>query len=252
MEINNPLAVRFEESLISMGFSNTPDKVRSFLQYYDILQEWNSRINLISPNTVDDIFERHFLDSIAVSLLNKIGLYDLQTKPIDVLDIGAGAGFPSLPLKIIYPEWRLTLLDATTKKIDFLKVVSNDLSLTNVNFISNRAETVAHMELYRSRFDLIVARAVADLKILVELMLPFCKVGGSIIAMKGDKAEEEIENALHAIDILGGGNLKLVDCTEHYPFLKGSLVFINKVAETPENYPRRPGIPYKRPLTGLS
>ena len=252
MKIDNPLSVRFEESLIAMGFTNTSATTKIFLRYHDLLQEWNSRINLISSNTVDDILERHFLDSISIVLINRIGLYDLDTNLINVLDIGTGAGFPGVPLKIIYPEWKLTLLDSTVKKMDFLNVVSNDLSLTNVNFISDRAETIGHMESYRSKFDLVVARAVADLKILVEYMLPFCKIGGSIIAMKGDKAEEEIENALYAIDLLGGGDLKLVDCTKYYPFLKGSLIFISKVAETPENYPRRAGIPYKRPLTDLS
>ena len=252
MKNNNPLTIRFEEFLIDMGFANTSKTTKIFLRYHDLLQEWNSRINLISPNTAADIFERHFLDSISIALINRIGLHDLDTNLINVLDVGTGAGFPGLPLKIIYPEWKLTLLDSTVKKMDFLKVVSNDLSLTNVNFISDRAETVAHMEPYRSKFDLVVARAVADLKILAEFMLPFCKMGGSIIAMKGDKAEEEIENALYAIDLLGGGDLKLVDCAKYHPFLKGSLVFITKVAETPENYPRRAGIPYKRPLTDLS
>ena len=252
MENNNPLSIRFEEFLIDMGFANTSETTEIFLRYHDLLREWNSRINLISPNTADDIFERHFLDSISIALVNRIGLHDLDTNLINVLDIGTGAGFPGLPLKIIYPEWKLTLLDSTVKKIDFLKVVSSDLALTNVNFISDRAETVAHMESYRSKFDLVVARAVADLKILAEFMLPFCKMGGSIIAMKGDKAEEEIENALYAIDLLGGGDLKLIDCTKYHPFLKGSLVFISKIAETPENYPRRAGVPYKRPLTDLS
>jgi 16S rRNA (guanine527-N7)-methyltransferase len=251
MEINNSLMNHFEESLLTMGFANRLNSIEEFLQYRDLLQQWNSKINLISSTTMNDILGRHFLDSLSITLINKIGLYDLTTEPLSILDVGTGAGFPGIPMKIMYPKLELTLLDTTIKKIDFLKTVCKDLTFSNVNFISDRAESAAHLKPYRAGFDLVVARAVADLKILVELMLPFCKAGGALVAMKGAKAEEEISDASYAIALLGGGEVELIKCSDHYPFLKGSLVFIRKIGITPNNYPRKIGIPNKRPLSNL-
>ena len=252
METNNLIRIQFEESVKFMGFNNTSDLIEDFSEYHRLILEWNSKINLISSNSVDDIFERHFLDSLSVHLVNTIFKGNSNMDFMKVLDVGTGAGLPGIPLKIVMPKLKLTLLDATSKKIDFLKIVCSELLLSNVDFILDRAERAAHLKPYRGDFDLVVSRAVADLKILVEFMIPFCKTGGLIVAMKGEKAEQEVKEALPAIRALGGDNVEIIDSSSHHPFLKGRLVVIRKVAETPSNYPRRVGIPHKRPLTGLS
>ena len=252
METNNSIKIQFEESVKFMGFNNTAYFIEDFSEYQRLILEWNSKINLISPNAVDNIFERHFLDSLSVNLVNTIFKGNSNMDFMKLLDVGTGAGLPGIPLKIVIPKLKLTLLDATSKKIDFLKIVCSELLLSNVDLVLDRAESAAHLKPYRGNFDLVVSRAVADLKILVEFMIPFCKTGGVIVAMKGKKAEQEVREALPAIRALGGDNVEIIDSSAHYPFLKGKLVIIRKVTETPSNYPRRVGIPYKRPLTGLS
>ena len=252
MKITDPSMLDFNESLKLMGFGDVSNISKSFLDYHNLILEWNSKINLISSNTVDSILERHFLDSMSVHLVDSLLNFDLMEDAIDVLDLGTGAGLPGVPLKISHPNWKLTLLDSTSKKIDFLQELCSKLTLKHVNFISDRAENAAHLQAYREKFDLVISRAVADLKVLVELMLPFCKMGGAVVAMKGGKAEQEIKMALNAINVLGGGDVQLVQTSDYQTFFKGSLVVIRKIAVTPENYPRRVGIPHKRPITDLS
>jgi 16S rRNA (guanine527-N7)-methyltransferase len=162
--------------------------------------------------------------------------------------VGSGAGFPGLPLKILYPDLELTLVESIGKKAGFLKAVTAALGLNDVLVQGERAELLGHMDAHRGRYDWAVARAVASLSVLAEYLLPFCRVGGRVIAMKGKRAAEEIDSALAAVEVLGGDQPAL-----HPVQLPGAddthyLVVINKVAETPLSYPRRPGLPAKHPL----
>jgi len=205
--------------------------------YLAELIEWNKKFNLTAITGPDEIRKRHFEDSLAL-----LSHFSRFTSHCSLIDIGTGAGFPGLPLKIACPEIKLTLVEATKKKIEFLKHIVNVLGLEGVEIIWGRAEDIVKDK--REQFDLAVARAVAELRVLVELCLPFVKVGGLFIAYKGAKAKEEIKAATNAIKILGGEE----------PIRRGgsgsevSLIIIKKVTKTPPKYPRRPGVAKKRPL----
>lgn len=204
------------------------------IRYIEEIVEWNKKFNLTGLKTFDDIKPKLYDDS-----LNIAKVIDLSKK-IKVIDIGCGAGFPGIPLKIEHPDIELILIDSIAKKIEFVKHIIKTLDLKDTQAVCGRAEDVAKDR--REQFDLAVSRAVAKLNVLCEYCLPFVKIGGTFVAQKGPDIEEELKAAGHAIDVLGG-RLK-----EKIEVPSGWLVVIEKIKSTPKNYPRKSGTPSKRPL----
>ena len=224
-----------------MGLCLTSRQVEQFQRYYEELVRWNRRVNLTTIVEYEEVQVKHFLDSLTVAPL----IADTSGR---LLDVGTGAGFPGVPLKIAFPRIALTLVESIKKKAAFLSHLVDCLGLDGVEVIAGRAETLAHDERYREGYDVAVSRGVADLAVLAELTLPFCVVGGVAIAMKKGKIEAEVMAADNAIHTLGG---RLRE--ERRVELKGLgedrvLVVVDKVSPTPDRYPRRPGMPKKRPL----
>lgn len=218
-------------------------QLEQFRHYLQLLQEWNERLNLTAIRSAPEIELRHFLDSLSVATATG----DLNGKQL--VDVGTGAGFPGLPLKILYPQLRLTLVESVQKKARFLEAVVAALELREVAIIPERAETIGHLPGHRRQYDWAVARAVAALPVLVEYLLPLCRTGGYALAQKGEGASGEVKAARRAIQLLGGGEPEL-----HPIQLPGRdethyLVLIPKVAESPAAYPRSAGRPAKKPLS---
>ncbi len=219
-----------------------------FERYYRLLKSASSRISLTAVTGYEAVQQRHFLESLA--LLPALRQVDLLApgRQERVLDLGAGAGLPGLPLKIAAPDLSLTLLEATARKAAFLREVVSELALEQVEVLAGRAEEVARQSDRRQAYELVVARAVAPLPTLLELALPFLRIGGVLAAPKGSGAPQEVTRSERALGLLGGKLLSVaplaVPGAPHQPW----LVLVRKVAPTPEVYPRRPGIPAKRPL----
>lgn len=212
-------------------------------RYLELLQEWSARINLVSDASADVVRSRHIMESLALGAA--LRERELLRPDSLVADVGAGAGFPGLPLKVAWPGIRLTLIEATRKKAAFLSAVVQALGLDDVTVLAERAETVAHDPAHRERYDLVVARAVAPLPALLEFTLPFARVGGRVVTPKGSRAEEEVRAARRALDVLGG---RAFVFPFHVPGPEQRLVVIAKLRPTPEQYPRRPGVPVRSPL----
>ena len=227
----------------------TAGQLRAFQLYYQELIAWNSRFNLTAITDRERVQVEHFLDSLSCVLADP-QLPTLLSSPIRVMDVGSGAGFPGLPLKIVYPRVRLTLLEATSKRTTFLEHIVGCLKLRKVEVVKGRAEEVARLPEHREQYDLVLSRAVARLAVLVEYMVPFCRVGGMCVAQKGAEVQGEVKDADHAIAVLGG-QMRGIEMVE-LPGLRNprSLLTIEKVSPTPERYPRRPGVPARRPLRG--
>jgi 16S rRNA (guanine527-N7)-methyltransferase len=224
------------------GLSLSDEQVRMFSHYQEILVEWNQKINLTAITDPQEIAVKHFIDSLSC--------LDAEVFPIgcSVIDVGTGAGFPGLPLKIYRPDIQLCLVDSLQKRIKFLQTVIKDLEIKNVEIHHLRAEEAGRLKGCRARFDVAVSRAVARLGVLCELCLPLVRVGGYFVAMKGAKFREEISEAEIAVKIMGGRIRQVKEVS--LPGLDDvrAVIFIEKEKSTPEKYPRRPGIPEKNPL----
>ena len=227
-----------------LGISLNSAQLDKFCLYYRELVCRNSTMNLTTVTGWDDVVEMHFLDSLSVA-----GALPSETRAArNFIDIGAGAGFPGIPMKIAFPELCGTLVDATARKVEFLRDMVAALELTDMGVRHSRAETQAHCESVREGFDLALARAVAPMPVLAELTLPFCKVGGLVALHKTAAAADEIAAAHRAIETMGGVIRDIIRTGGDNKV----LVVIDKIRSTPANYPRRPGIPSKRPLLGLA
>ncbi len=219
----------------------TPAQLDQFSRYADLLIDWNLRFNLTSIVDLHDIVIKHFLDSLST-------LRSIPPGPIKLIDVGAGAGLPGLPIKLVRPEVSLALLEATRKKCDFLKAVIDDLHLSDVKVVNARAEEAGRMEEHREQYDIAVARAVADLPVLIEYLLPFVKIGGFAVAQKSREAEDEFERADTAILLLGGLGSEIIRVKVPGLNEERTLILVEKITATSDEYPRRTGVPSKKPL----
>jgi 16S rRNA (guanine527-N7)-methyltransferase len=225
-----------------LGLHLTRSQLSALSLYERELVDWNTRFNLTAIRDPHEIHIKHFLDSLTC-------LMAIRESPIEQLvDIGTGAGFPGIPIRIIYPKMRLTLVESVGKKAEFCRHVVNILELQGVEVVQERAETLGQNPSYRERFDWAVARAVAILPVLAEYLLPLVRVGGSMLAMKGENGPAEAHSAERAMRVLGGHLRQLIPVTLPGVAEERYLVVIDKVAATPNGYPRNVGVPAKRPL----
>lgn len=228
-----------------LGISLTTQQTEQFHVYYQQLLAWNDKVNLTSITEYEDVQTRHFVDSL--SIVPVLIEERRSGSGFSLIDVGTGAGFPGIPLKIALPGIRVVLLESVGKKTAFLKYMLETLGLSDTEVVTGRAEDVARKVEYREKFAVVAARAVGRLPTLVELTLPFCREGGLLIAPKKGNIDAELRQATRAIDLLGG-SLKEVKQMDMAGLKGHCLVIIEKVAATPERYPRRAGIPSKRPL----
>jgi 16S rRNA (guanine527-N7)-methyltransferase len=225
-----------------LGIHLTRSQVAALALYERELVDWNSRFNLTAIRNPEEIHTKHFLDSLSCLLA-------MREKPVGrLIDIGTGAGFPGIPIKIMSPKMQLTLVESVGKKAEFCRHVVTVLGFRGAEVVHGRAEVVGQDATYREQYDWAVARAVAILPVLVEYLLPLVKVGGSVLAMKGENGPSEAHSAEHAILLLGGHLRQLIPVTLPGVAEERYLVVVDKVAATPAAYPRKPGIAAKRPL----
>jgi 16S rRNA (guanine527-N7)-methyltransferase len=229
-----------------LGIELNARQIKQFELYYQELVEWNKKINLTAITDYSSVQVKHFLDSLTITLA--LPGEEEERPDFNIIDIGTGAGFPGVPLKILFPQPRLVLIEPTTKKTAFLHHIIRKLELANVEVLDSRAEEAAHLPLYREQFALVLSRAVASLPALVELTLPFCRLGGRFIAQKKGEIDQEITMAEKAIATLGGklDRIKKIELDEFDDVRY--LVIIDKIYPTPSKYPRRPGLPRRRPI----
>jgi len=220
-------------------------QLKQFELYYQELIEWNRKFNLTAITDYSEVQVKHFLDSLTITLA--LTKEELGKPDFNIIDIGTGAGFPGVPLKIVFTQLKLVLIESTAKKTTFLHHIIRKLELGNVEVVDGRAEEIARSPLYREQFALVVSRAVASLPVLVELALPFCRVGGKFVAQKKGEISQEITKASKAIITLGG-RLDQVEKIELQGLDERYLVIIDKIYPTPDRYPRRPGIAKRRPI----
>lgn len=233
---------KFRESLKEIGIELTGEQEQQFIKYYEILVEWNKVMNLTGITEFDEVLEKHFLDSVSL-----IRVMDLNEKKY-VLDLGTGAGFPGVPLKIAFPELEIVLMDSLNKRINFLNEVIAQLGLKGVVAVHGRAEEMARKKEYRQQFDLCLSRAVANLASLSEYCIPFVKEGGYFVSYKSGEIEEEVNSAKKAVKTLGGQIEKVEKFEVGEEKLGRSFVVINKQRPTPKVYPRKAGTPTKTPI----
>ncbi len=233
---------KLEEILKSSDLECTEVQVEKFEIYKNMIQEWNKKINITSITEDAEIYMKHFVDSIIVKK------YFNMDKVDKMIDIGTGGGFPGIPLKIIYEEMEVTLLDSLKKRIIFLDEVVETLELEDVELIHGRAEDFGTDEEYREQYDLSISRAVAPLNILSEYCIPFVKVGGCFISMKSGDVDKEIEESVKALEILGGRVKETIKYQLPGTDISRSIIIIEKFRDTPDKDPRKAGKPTKKPL----
>ena len=233
----------FKQALVEKGITLTDNQMLQFAMYFKLLVEWNNKMNLTAITEEKEVYLKHFYDSIMLAMAN-----DFSGENLSLCDVGSGAGFPSIPLKIVFPNLSITIVDSLNKRITFLKTLSDELGLDNVYLYHDRAETFGKNKDFRESFDYVTARAVARLNILTELCLPLVKKNGLFLAMKAAKSEEETEEAKKAISLLGGKLESEEDVTLPVTNDSRYIIAIRKKKETPNKYPRKPGMPNKQPL----
>lgn len=233
------------EGAQKIGIELNKVQIECFSRYLDLLIKWNQKINLTSLKISSEIISKHFLDSI--SCIKAINQY-IHLEEINIIDVGTGAGLPGIPIKIVSPLIELSLLEAKKKKIIFLEKLIEKLNLKKVKILNGRAETFGRCSDYREKYDLVISRAVAPLNILSEYCLPLVRIGGLFIAQKGRSYKEETEKGINSINFLGGELIKVENI--QIPFIKQEryILVIRKIKDTPSGYPRREGMPQKRPL----
>lgn len=230
------------QGLKEIGLDADDKMINKFLKFKDLLIEWNRKMNLTGITEENQIMIKHFLDSLTCLTTGVIG------NDMKIIDVGTGAGFPGIPLKVYHDNLDITLLDSLKKRVRYLEVVCQELGLGGVSVLHGRAEDYGNKEGYRERYDLAVARAVAELSVLCEYCLPFVKVNGYFIAQKGPRAYEEVSKSKKAVDVLGGKIIDTIEVKLPFTDIEHTLVIIKKIRLTPKKYPRKAGTPSKKPL----
>ncbi|HUT18742.1 MAG TPA: 16S rRNA (guanine(527)-N(7))-methyltransferase RsmG [Anaerolineae bacterium] len=239
---------RLKASAKQLGLPLSQQQLNAFQLFHEDLVEWNEQFNLTAITEYEQVQIRHFADSLSCLVAIRQAGRLLEGRALRCIDVGSGAGFPGIPIKIYCPQMNMVLLEATGKKVDFMAHVIAHLGLKEIQAVKGRAEELAKEPLHREQYDLVLARAVAELPVLAEYTLPFCRLGGTVIAQKGVRAQEEAHSAEYAVSMLGGQVRRVIPIELLGLAETRNLVVIEKTARTPEKYPRRPGMPAKRPL----
>ena len=238
----NDLEKLLFESCKDMNIDISKSQINQFMLYKKLIIEWNNKINLTAITDDKDIIQKHFVDSI--SILSKINLKEYS----NIIDVGTGAGFPGLPIKIMNDDINMTLLDSLNKRVNFLNEVITNLDLKNINCVHSRAEDLGQNINYREKYDMCVSRAVAHLSVLSEYCIPFLKLGGLFISLKGPNVFEELKESKKSIEILGGKVLDINNILIPKTDIEHSIILIKKVRHTPIQYPRKAGKITKKPI----
>lgn len=232
-----------QKACSEMDLSITEEMQNKFLIYKDLLLEWNKKVNLTAIISEPEVILKHFADSLTL-----LTLKELDSKDLKIIDVGTGAGFPSVPIKILRDDFTLTLVDSLNKRVSFLNELTQELSLTKVECIHSRAEDLGKNENYREKYNICVSRAVSNMSTLVEYCLPFVEVGGKFIALKGNSVKEEISTANKAIMELGGEVTDIKPIKIPFTDIEHMLVIISKLYATPRAYPRKANQIQKKPI----
>lgn len=232
----------FSSKLQEQGILLTAHQLQQFDLYFNLLVEWNEKMNLTAITEENEVYLKHFYDSVSASFYFDFG------KGQRLIDVGAGAGFPSIPIKILFPDLHVSIVDSLKKRITFLENLVSTLGLQNVSLHHDRAETFGQNKKYRESYDIVTARAVARLSVLSELCLPLIKENGDFLAMKAASGSAELEDAEKAITTLGGEVKKDYSFTLPLEESERHIIHITKIKKTPKKYPRKPGTPNKTPL----
>lgn len=233
----------FKKSLEKQGIVLSDKQMNQFELYFKRLVEWNEKINLTAIVDKKEVYLKHFYDSLTLAFER-----DMTKEGLTLCDVGSGAGFPSIPLKIVFPNMTISIVDSLNKRIKFLTELTTELGLDKVNLYHSRAEEFGQNKLYRESFDVVTARAVARLNVLAELCLPLVKQGGQFLAMKAAKSEEELLEAKKAIALLGGKVVAEREVSLPITYDERFIIEIDKKKQTPNKYPRKAGLPNKKPL----
>lgn len=225
---------------VNMDFNE--EKYNKFIKYMELVIEWNQKINLTAITDEEDFIKKHFIDCIKVFKSDEI------RSAKSIIDVGTGAGFPGIPIAIMDESKSICLLDSLNKRVNFLNLVIDELKLSNVYAVHSRAEDGARKAELRENFDVAVSRAVANMAVLAEFCLPFVRVSGSFVALKGPAIEEELANSKNAISVLGGKLKNVIELDIEDTELKHNLVIVNKIKECAKTYPRKAGVVTKKPL----
>lgn len=233
---------QFMNALKSHGIELTDKQLKQFDVYFQMLVDWNEKVNLTALTAKEDVYLKHFYDSITA-----VFYYDF-TKDLHICDVGAGAGFPSIPIKICFPHLKITIIDSLNKRIGFLNRLATELEIDDVYFHHGRAEDFGSDPVFREKFDIVMARAVARMSVLSELCLPFSQKDGVFIAMKGAQANEELADSKKALKVLGGKINDIHTFTLPKEDSERSIIIIDKKTKTPKKYPRKAGTPNRKPI----